>query len=130
VLKIVAVHTLHTPLVIFKFQPTLMKPFLTAAGLALGLLTALVPSIASAQYGGFGAGSDNRDPFSRAASGDTTGLMNAINQAQLTGRNNPNYSKEQSGRIDTESADFRTRQLQLLRQRNNQKPTAPVVAPK
>ena len=98
-----------------------MKLFVTPICVLLGLFCCLIPTFASAQSTDtFGNGGDNRDPFSRASTGDTSGLLNLINQAQLNGKNNPNYNKEQSDRLNSATQDFRARQLQLLRTRNNQ----------
>jgi hypothetical protein len=106
-----------------------MKLFLTSTSILFGLTVALVPSIASAQYnGGFGNSGDNRDPFNRASSGDTSGLMGLLNQAQLNGRTNPNYAAEQQGQIDSATADFRARQMQVLKERNK-KATPVTTAP-
>jgi hypothetical protein len=105
-----------------------MKLFLTPTCLILGLSLALIPTIATAQST-FGNGGDNRDPFNRAAGGDTSGLLNLINQAQLNSKTNPNYTNEQREQLDSATEDFRARQLQVLRDR--QKKAAPaVVAPK
>ena len=103
-----------------------MKLLLTPICLLLGLSVTLVPTIASAQYNNtFDGNSDNRDPFSRASGGDTSGLLNIINQAQLNGRNNPNYGAEQRDQINSATADFRAERLRLLRERN--KKTAPAT---
>jgi hypothetical protein len=103
-----------------------MKLLLTPICLLLGLSVTLVPTIASAQYNNtFGGSSDNRDPFSRAGGGDTSGLLNIINQAQLNGRNNPNYGIEQRDQINSATEDFRAERLRLLRERN--KKTAPAT---
>lgn len=104
-----------------------MKRFLTPASLLLGLSIAFMPTIASAQYnGGFGNSGDNRDPFSRASGGDTSGLMQLINQAQLNGQSNPNYSKDRQDEINSASSDFRARQIQSLRERNKKAPVTNV----
>jgi hypothetical protein len=102
-----------------------MKLFLTSTTILFGLTVALVPTIASAQYnGGFGNSGDNRDPFNRASSGDTSGLMQLLNQAQLNGRSNPNATNEQQEQLNSATADFRARQMQVLKDRS--KKTAPV----
>jgi hypothetical protein len=102
-----------------------MKLFLTSTAILCGLTAALMPSIASAQYnGGFGNSGDNRDPFNRASTGDTSGLMRLLNEAQLNGRNNPNATAEQKGQIDSATADFRARQMQVLKERNKKTPPA------
>ncbi|WP_309741289.1 hypothetical protein [Chamaesiphon sp. OTE_20_metabat_361] len=102
-----------------------MKLLLTPICLLLGLSVTLAPTIASAQNNTFGGSSDNRYPFSRASGGDTSGLLNIINQAQLNGRSNPNYGAEQSDQINSATEDFRTERLRLLRERN--KKTAPAT---
>jgi hypothetical protein len=109
-----------------------MKKFLTPVYLLLGVSLALMPTIASAQSTDtFGNNSDNRDPFNRASSGDTSGLLNLINKAQLNSQRNPNYATEQREQLNSATEDFRARQLQVLRDRNKKiAPTAPVVAPK
>ena len=107
-----------------------MKIFLTPVCLLLGLSISLMPTIASAQYnGGFGSSSDNRDPFSRASGGDTSGLLNIINQAQLNSQTNPNYSKEQQEQLNSATENYRQRQLEALRARNKKSNSATVVAP-
>jgi hypothetical protein len=103
----------------------IMKRFLTSTSIIFGLTLALVPTIASAQSAGFGNSGDNRDPFSRASTGDTSGLMRLLNESQLNGRNNPNYRAEQKEQIDSATTDFRARQMQMLRERN--KKTVPAT---
>jgi uncharacterized membrane protein len=108
-----------------------MKRVLTPASLLLGLSIALVPTIASAQFNsGFGNSGDNRDPFSRASGGDTSGLMQLINQAQLNGQTNPNYSRDQQDQLNSASSDFRARQIQSLRERNKKVPVTNSAPPK
>jgi hypothetical protein len=109
-----------------------MNRFITPVSLVLGLAVAAIPTVASAQFNGSFGSSDNRNPFSRAGSGDTSGLLNIINEAQLNSKNNPNYGAEQNARITEATEDYRTRQLQILRERNRKAApaTAPVVAPK
>ncbi|WP_373540276.1 hypothetical protein [Chamaesiphon sp.] len=101
--------------------------------LAIGLSLSLIPTIASAQFNNTfdGNSGDNRNPFSRANNGDTSGLLNLINQAQLNGKINPNYSNEQREQLNSATEDFRARQSQALRDRNK-KTTAPttIVQPK
>jgi hypothetical protein len=108
-----------------------MKLFITPFCVLLGLSCCLIPTIASAQSTDtFGNGGDNRDPFSRASTGDTSGLLNLINQAQLNGKNNPNYSNEQREQMNSATEDFRARQLQLLRDRNNKTNSAIMLPPR
>jgi hypothetical protein len=104
-----------------------MKLFLTPACLLIGLSLSLIPTIASAQSSPFGNSGDNRDPFNRASTGDTSGLMQLLNQSQLNGKTNPNLANEQREQINSATEDFRTRQLQMLRDRNKKAlPTAGV----
>ena len=109
-----------------------MKLFITPICLLLGLSISLMPTIASAQYDNstFGNSGDNRDPFNRANGGDTSGLLDLINRAQLNRNQNPNYSKEQREQLNTATEDFRASQLRALRERNKKTNAAPVVAPK
>jgi hypothetical protein len=107
-----------------------MKLFLTPICVLFGLSLALIPTIASAQTDTFGNSGDNRDPFNRASSGDTSGLLNLINQAQLNGQRNPNYSTTQKEQLNSATDDFRARQLQVLRERNKKAAPATVVTPK
>lgn len=103
-----------------------MKTFLTPACLLLGLSLALIPTIASAQF----PSAEGGDPFKRAATGDTSGLLNLINQVQLNGKINPNYSNEQREQLNSATKDFRALQLQVLREQNKKTPVTGVVAPK
>jgi hypothetical protein len=110
-----------------------MKSFVPIS-LTIGLCLSLLPTIASAQFNDTfdGNNGDNRNPFSRAANGDSSGLFNLINQAQLNGKNNPNYSSEQRDRLNSATEDFRARQIQALRDRNKKtiEPPTTVVPPK
>jgi hypothetical protein len=104
-----------------------MKLFLTPVCLVLGLSVSLIPTIASAQYNNtFNGNSDNRDPFSRASGGDTSGLLNIINQAQLNSNNNPNYGTVQRDQLNSATESYRAQQAQLLRDRN--KKTTPATS--
>ncbi len=101
--------------------------------LAIGFSLSLIPTIASAQFNDNfdGNNGDNRNPFNRAANGDTSGLLNLINQAQLNGKTNPNYGNEQREQLNSATAEFRARQSQALRDRNKKTiPAATVVQPK
>ena len=99
-----------------------MKTLIVPTSLLLGLAL-LLPSIASAQLNSGESG----DPFKRAATGDTSGLLNLINQAQINGKINPNYSTDQREQIKSATDDFRVLQLQVLRDRNRNKLTTPAV---
>jgi hypothetical protein len=93
---------------------------LTISSLILGCTLTLLPTVSLAQSaGGFGNNGDSRDPFNRAAGGDTSGLMQLINQAQAGSRRNDlEYSKGQQEQIDSATEDFRARQIQAFRQKN------------
>ena len=107
-----------------------MKPSFTPAAILLSCTLALIPTSVFAQSnGGFGNGGDNRDPFNRAASGDTSGLMQIINQAQINGSGGSTNADRQ-GQLNSATVDFRTQQLKLLRDRNKKSASAPVVTPK
>ena len=100
---------------------------LTISSLFLGAVI-LIPNSAFAQStpGGFGNGGDNRDPFNRASTGDTAGLMQLINQAQLSGaRNTPQYAQEQQEQLDSATEDFRARQQAALRAKAKQTSVTP-----
>jgi hypothetical protein len=101
-----------------------MKISLTPIYVLLGLSLSLIPTIASAQNNS----SDSTDPFKRAASGDTSGLLNLINQAQINSKINPNYDSQQREQLNSATDDFRARQLQVLRERNKKSAPAPVGA--
>ncbi|GEM_PF-2430501 len=97
-----------------------MKLLFTPISLLLCLSVTMFPTIASAQFNNtFGGSSDNRDPFSRASGGDTSGLLNIINQAQLNGKSNSNYAIEQRDQLNSATEDFRAERLRMLRERNN-----------
>jgi hypothetical protein len=101
-----------------------MKLSVTSVCVLLGLSISLVPTIASAQI----SSSDSTDPFKKAAAGDTSGLLNLINQAQINSRINPNYDSQQREQLNSATDDFRARQLQVLRERNKKSVPAPAVA--
>jgi acid phosphatase class B len=88
---------------------------LTCSSMILGCTLALLPTVTLAQF----ANSDNRDPFNRAATGDTSGLMQLLNKAQMSGsRNESEYYRGQDEQINSATEDFRARQIQALRQKN------------
>jgi hypothetical protein len=109
-------------LLILDFKIIMMKisSILTISSLILSSTLTLLPTVTLAQSaGGFGNSGDSRDPFNRAASGDTAGLMQLINQAQAgSRRNDSEYSIGQQEQIDSATEDFRARQIQALRQKN------------
>ena len=67
--------------------------------------------------------------FKRAATGDTGGLLNLLNQVQINGKINPNASSEQREQIRSATEDFRLLQMQALQQRNKKAIVNPVVVP-
>ncbi len=92
---------------------------LTSTCLLLGYTIALIPSVTIAQS--LGGGGDQRDPFGRASSGDTSGLMQLINESQLSGKTPAPTAETQRDRLDSATQDFRARQLQVLRQQRAKK---------
>ena len=102
-----------------------MKILIKSSCLLLGLSVALIPTIASAQF----FNNEGGDVFKRAATGDTGGLLNLLNQVQLNGKNNPNSSSEQREQIRSATEDFRLLQMQALKERSKKAVVAPVVAP-
>ena len=96
-----------------------ISQILTSTCLLLGCTVALIPTNTLAQSVG---GGDQRDPFNRASNGDASGLLQLINQSQLNGKNNdPNYANTQREQLNSATEDFRSRQLQSLRQQRKQK---------
>jgi aminoglycoside phosphotransferase family enzyme len=102
-----------------------MKKILTPVSILLGLSISLIPTLASAQFNS----SDSTDPFKKAASGDTSALLNLVNQAQINSRINPNYDSQQQEQLKSATEDFRSRQLQVLRERNKKAVPAPAATP-
>jgi hypothetical protein len=91
----------------------------------LGCIATLMPLTAHAQSVFDNNSSDNRNPFGRASAGDTSGLMQLINEAQIRGKYKQVTAEEQRERIGSATEDFRQRQRQLLRQqlkKNSQTP--------
>jgi hypothetical protein len=105
------------------FNRLVMKKILTPAFILLGLSVSLIPTIALAQFNS----SDSTDPFKKAASGDTSALLNLVNQAQINGKINPNYESQQQEQLKSATEDFRSRQLQVLRDLNKKAAPAPVI---
>jgi hypothetical protein len=102
-----------------------MKTFIKSSCLLFSLSLVLIPTIASAQF----SNAEGGDVFKRAATGDTGGLLNLLNQVQLNGKINPNASSEQREQIKSATEDFRALQLQALQERNKKSIVTPVVAP-
>ncbi len=108
-----------------------MTHSLVATLLLMGCTISLMPTITLAQSAdGFG-GDGDRNPFSRAAAGDTAGLMKLINEAQLNGKvKGSSYVDSQKDQINSATEEFRVLQLQALQQERNRKSGAAVAAPK
>ena len=100
-----------------------MKKILTPAYILLSLSLSLIPTVTSAQFDS----SDSSDPFKKAASGDTSALLNLVNRAQM-GKLNPNYDIQQQAQLKSATEDFRSRQLQVLRDRNKKATPASVIS--
>jgi hypothetical protein len=65
------------------------------------------------------SGDNGSDPFA-GNSGGSTGMFELFHRANLSGdRSIYEYSREQEQNINTAAEDFRTRQLDLLRQQQN-----------
>jgi hypothetical protein len=93
---------------------------LTTTFLVLGCIVTLLPLTVHAQGAFDNNGSDNRNPFGRASAGDTSGLMQLINEVQIRGKSRVITAEEQQQRIAEDSNDFRTHQRKLLlQQRQN-----------
>jgi hypothetical protein len=93
--------------------------------LALGIaLAATMPTIAQSVSPG-----ESTNPFTRAASGDTTGVMGLIHNAQTgTLRPESQIIGSSRGQINSEVAAARQRQLEALRRQRQQarnNPTTP-----
>ena len=100
-----------------------MKIFIKSSCLLLSLSLVLIPTIASAQF----SNNEGGDVFKRAATGDTGGLLNLLNQVQINGKINPNASIEQREQIRSATEDFRALQMQALRERSKKTIVTPVV---
>jgi hypothetical protein len=102
-----------------------MKTLMKSSCLLLSLSLALIPTIASAQF----SNNEGGDVFKRAATGDTGGLLNLLNQVNLNGKSNPNYSSEQREQIRSATEDFRLLQMQALQESKKKATVAPVAVP-
>ena len=102
-----------------------MKKILTPAFILLGLSISLIPTLASAQFNS----SDSTDPFKEAASGNTSALLNLVNRAQINGKINPDFERQQQEQLKSATEEFRSRQLQVLRESNKKSAPASVPTP-
>jgi|APDOM4702015118_1054815.scaffolds.fasta_scaffold928184_1 hypothetical protein len=65
---------------------------------------------------------DNRDPFSRASQGDTTGLLSVLHNLQNGSKKSEGeFLSQQRQQLSGSAQDFRAEQLRLLRERQQQK---------
>ena len=104
--------------------------FIKSSCLFLSLSLALIPTIASAQF----SNNEGGDVFKRAATGDTGGLLNILNQVQINGKANPNAASDQREQIKSATEDFQVvrmqaLQKQVLEQRKQNAIVNPVVNP-
>ena len=102
-----------------------MKIFIKSSCLFLSLSLALIPTIASAQF----SNNEGGDVFKRAATGDTGGLLNILNQVQINGKANPNAASDQREQIKSATEDFQVVRMQALQQLKKKSIVTPVVAP-
>ena len=107
-----------------------MKIFIKSSGLLLSFSLALIPTIASAQF----SNNEGGDVFKKAATGDTGGLLNLLNQVQINGKINPNAATEQREQIKVATEDFQVLRMQALQKqalqkRNQNAIVNPVVTP-
>lgn len=103
---------------------------LTTSCLVLGWIATLMPVMAHAQSVFDANSSDNRNPFGRASAGDTSGLMQLINEAQIRGKSKPLSLEAQKEQITSATDDFRQHQRQLLRQKlKSSAPSTPSTQP-
>ena len=94
---------------------------LAIASLVLSLLQPAIAQEASADLledDSF-SGDNGSDPFA-GNSGGSTGMFELFHRANLSGdRSIHEFNREQEQNINTAAEDFRTRQLELLRQQQN-----------
>jgi hypothetical protein len=89
------------------------------AGLVVGAVALLTSSPAIAQNNS----GDSRDPFARAASGDTTGVLQLMQNLQNGKQRDPNVvATEQQQQIAGTAASFREEQMRRIRAQQQQKP--------
>ena len=102
-----------------------MKIFIKSSCLLLSLSLALIPTIASAQF----SNNEGGDVFKRAATGDTGGLLNLLNQVQINGKTNPNAASDQREQIKSATEDYQALQRQAFQQLKKKSIVTPVVVP-
>jgi hypothetical protein len=92
----------------------------------VGLMSFAIVAPAMAQNNTSG---DNRDPFARASTGDTGGLLQLLHGLQTGAiRNDPEFARQQQQQVSSSTAAFRAEQLRRLRAQQ-QKPQASKPAP-
>ncbi len=89
-----------------------------AAGAALTMASpALAQTLGADPLEGFRTQDSSTDPFSGSGDGQMRGLFNLIHRSTL---GNPasfsDFNRQQRESLDTEASDFRSRQLEMLRQ--------------
>ncbi len=92
--------------------------YLVVSLLVSGSLTALSqPSFAQSSFGG----GDSRDPFSSAASGDSTGLLRLLNGIQNGKQTSEkDFLSQKQTQLSGSAEDFRTQQRIRLQQKKQQ----------
>lgn len=75
---------------------------------------------------------ENRDPFSRTNDGDAFGgIMQLMQRAQMgTIRSTSEFTAEQDRSINDAAAQFRQRQLEMIRNQNQPQPANSIKTPK
>jgi hypothetical protein len=90
----------------------IMAGLMVGGACTVGLLTGQ-PANAQATFGNSG---DARDPLSRASTGDTSGLLQLMQNLQNGRQRDPNeVAREQSQQIDGAASNFRAEQLRRIR---------------
>lgn len=102
-----------------------MKIVIKSSGFLLGLSLVLIPTIASAQF----SNAEGGDVFRQAATGNTSGLLNLLNQVQINGKINPNAISEQREHTKLAIEDFQAFQRQALQERNKRAVGIPATTP-
>jgi hypothetical protein len=75
-------------------------------------------------------GDGNTDPFSSRGDNQFDGVLDLMHRAMMGNiRSSEEFQQSQQNDINSAASDFRTRQLELLRQQNQPQATSPVVSP-
>lgn len=86
----------------------------------------LIASIGLGSSAALAQSGDNRDPLSRASSGDTGGLLqmlHGIQNGQI--RNENEFSRQQGQQINNSTQSFRAEQLRRIRAQQQQQQSRP-----